>query len=232
MFLSTKSAALAAVTLLASVTSAIDLVVKPSGGNVSSPYMYGLMHEVSFASAAASQMSKSPCQLLTMFFPQTGHQQLGRRRHLRRTGAQPRLPGQQGVPLQPGGMVGHQQRHQAHADQALDAALQRAALLHERGRRQVLGQEARLLQRRLLGHGRQAPEIHWILLRPGRDQEGCQVHCFAAVWTYGRCVWQCRGQVQAGRQGQPKGQRLGAALFYPRAQGCCAQQQQHFCHRV
>ncbi|KAM7196342.1 alpha-L-arabinofuranosidase 2 [Rhypophila sp. PSN 637] len=45
MFLSTKSAALAAVTLLASVTSAIDLVVKPSGGNVSSPYMYGLMHE-------------------------------------------------------------------------------------------------------------------------------------------------------------------------------------------
>ena len=48
MLLPTKSAVVATAMAFVSLSSAIELVVAPSGGNVSSPIMYGLMHEVSF----------------------------------------------------------------------------------------------------------------------------------------------------------------------------------------
>lgn len=52
-------AALLALTSLqpCSADKRVDLVVRPSGGNVSSPIMYGLMHEVRFPALTLSPAS-------------------------------------------------------------------------------------------------------------------------------------------------------------------------------
>jgi hypothetical protein len=105
MFSSVCRLALAFLAVLGTVNAA-TLSVSTTGGNASSPLLYGLMFEVSplcHSSLLSQPLTLSP-----------GHQQLGRRRHSRPTPPKQRLPRHltHHLPLPCGRRYDHRPRHQ------------------------------------------------------------------------------------------------------------------------